>query len=522
MARDTVEVVHSPAAEGPAGPRPSSSGSTLLRLGVGLAVLIGVVARFVTVSPLWLDEALSANISSLPFDEIGVALRRDGHPPLYYWLLHGWSEVFGTGDVALRALSGVFALAALPLAWLAGRRLGGRTTAAWALVLLSLSPFAVRYASEVRMYSLVLLLVLAGAVLLPRCLDHASWLRLAGLSAVVSALLWTHYWSLYLVGSVGLLLVLTWWRRPKTRSAVRRCIGAVVVGTISFLPWVPSLLTQLEQTGTPWAVPARPTQAAALTVLDLGGGEATESALVGVLIVVLVVLGLFGRRSPGGGIELGPGPAPVAVPLAAVVALTLAGGGLAGYLSGSAFASRYAAAVVPSLLLLTARGLALLPRGWLRLGLAGPLVALCLVGLGLNATVERTQAGGLAERITRDGQAGDHVVVCPDQLGPSIERALDAAGGPDRIVPYPLAGDPRFVDWRDYTERNDRADPAAFAATVLEEAGGATIWVVWNGSYRTLEGDCEAVIQALGAMRAGTEVATAGEEFEPANLYRFE
>ena len=40
-------------------------------------------ARFVTRSDLWLDEALTTNISRLPLGEIGPWLRHDGAPPLF-------------------------------------------------------------------------------------------------------------------------------------------------------------------------------------------------------------------------------------------------------------------------------------------------------------------------------------------------------------------------------------------------------------------------------------------------------
>src|SRR3546814_973286 len=105
--------------------RPEGGLATIDVLGVAALVAVGMVLRFVTTSPLWLDEALSVNIASLPLGDIGDALRQDGHPPLYYWLLHGWMSVFGDGDVAVRSLSGVAGLLALPLAWEAGRRRAG-------------------------------------------------------------------------------------------------------------------------------------------------------------------------------------------------------------------------------------------------------------------------------------------------------------------------------------------------------------------------------------------------------------
>ena len=53
-----------------------------------LAVVAGLALRFYARSPLWLDEALSVNIAKLPVNEIPEALRHDGHPPLFYVLLH--------------------------------------------------------------------------------------------------------------------------------------------------------------------------------------------------------------------------------------------------------------------------------------------------------------------------------------------------------------------------------------------------------------------------------------------------
>src|SRR3954452_7481231 len=74
-----------------------------------VAVAIGVALRFLTSSHLWLDEALTVNIAKLPIDKIPDPLRHDGSPPLYYAVLHLWMKVFGSGDMAVRALSGLLA-----------------------------------------------------------------------------------------------------------------------------------------------------------------------------------------------------------------------------------------------------------------------------------------------------------------------------------------------------------------------------------------------------------------------------
>ena len=490
--------------------------------GVVLAVLVGVVARFVATSPLWLDEALSVNIAGLPLGDIGPALAKDGHPPLYYWLLHGWMALFGDGDVAVRSMSGVVSLATLPLAWWAGRRLAGRAGGRWAVVLLALSPYAARYATEARMYALVMFLVTAGYLLLGNVLRSPRVWSGGLLALTAGALLWTHYWSVYLLAATGLVLLWRWWRRPEGRAGTTLALVALVAGALSLVPWMGTFLEQAAHTGTPWALPSRPTQILDVTLDDLGGGGFAEASLYGTLIVVLVLLAGFARRTARGTVELGSGLVASVRDEVVVVVATLLLAWAAGLLTDSAYASRYAAVVVPLVLLVAACGLTRLRSGWLLWGLGATAVALGVVATAHNVSSPRTQAEELAGTIAAGSGPADLVVACPDQLGPSLVRAVRRTYHLDLpVVPYPRDGDPRFVDWRDYAERNAAADPAAFADEILERAGQGTIWVVWNGTYRTLMGQCEDVIDRLSASRPATIVTTANDAFEPANLFRF-
>src|SRR5208282_157031 len=99
-------------------------------IAVALVVAAGIFLRFYTHSALWLDEALTVDRSHLPVGQIAGSLKEDGAPPLYYYLLHYWMDLFGQSDLATRSLSGVIGVATLPVAWLAGLRFGGRV-AAW-------------------------------------------------------------------------------------------------------------------------------------------------------------------------------------------------------------------------------------------------------------------------------------------------------------------------------------------------------------------------------------------------------
>ena len=285
------------AARATAGTRPTLS---LEVIGVAVAVGLGVAARFVVTSPLWLDEALSVNIAGLPLADIPEALRHDGHPPLYYVILHGWIRIFGAGDVAVRFLSALFGLAALALLGLAARRAAGARAAGAALLIGAIAPFAVRYSTEARMYSLVMALVAAGYLAVRWALDRPGLGRLALVTLVSGALLLTHYWAMWLVAAT--IGVLGWQavRRPGTDRAPKvRVAAAVAAGGILLLPWLPGLLDQAANTGTPWGDPVRPTAIVHLGLQDFGsastGVALAEGTLFGLAVTVLFLVGLLGR-----------------------------------------------------------------------------------------------------------------------------------------------------------------------------------------------------------------------------------
>lgn len=491
-------------------------------LAVVAVVALGVVLRFVTFSPLWLDEALSVNIARLPFAELHEALRHDGHPPLYYWLLHGWMAVFGRSDVAVRALSGLFALAALPLAWIVAKRVGGRGAAVAALVLLASNPYAIRYATETRMYAMLTTLVLAGWLLLRVALDRPGGWRLPALAALSGVLLLAHYWSLYLLGAVGLVLVVTAVRDRARRPAAVRVAVAVAAGAVLFVPWVPTFLEQAAHTGTPWATAVRPTTMLMATVFDFGGGLVSEAQVLAVVLVVLVALGLLGRAVDRARVELDLRTRPEVRTELAVAATTLALGCLAGYATSSSYASRYASLVFPMFVVAAAVGVTRLASPAARAVVLAVAVLMGLVGAARNVVVDRTQAGEIAAAVDRTAAAGDLVVFCPDQLAPAVDRELRSAV---ERVPFPdPAATPERVDWYDYTERNEAADPGRFVADVLARAGDRSVYLVLAPGYRTFDEKCESLQAAFTAARpqgVAQLVAADGEFFEHAGLLRF-
>jgi hypothetical protein len=506
----------------PAGPAADTSERpvpfTLAGLvGVGL-VVAGIGARFFSTSKLWLDEALSVNIATLPLGDLLEALKHDGHPPLYYLLLHFWASIFGEGDVAVRSLSGVIGVATLPLAWIAGRRLAGTSGARWAVLVMAVSPYCVRYSTETRMYSLVMLLVLAGYLLLTDLLARPSTLRMVGVAVISGLLLLSHYWSIWLLGAVGLLLIWKWWRDTESRPAYLRGIVSIAAGGVLFLPWVPSFLYQSSHTGTPWGAPFRPTAVVQVTLSDLmGGNNFSEATLGGYFVVVFALLALFMARSEARRqLTFDLNTAPTVRRELAVTGVTVAIGCAVAYATNATFQSRYAAVFVPFVLLATAVGITCLP-GRARMAAGGAFLAFSVLGIGWINYFERTQSPVIADAVAARAQPGDVVVYCPDQLGPDYSRAM-----PDGLVElsYPTLDAPERVDWVDYEERNAAASPIALADEVRRRAGDHSIFVVWKADYRTFGVQCEQFLHEVGQGRTFENLVTqdGGKYYEPANL----
>ena len=500
-------------------------------LGVALIVIGGVVLRFVATSPLWLDETLSVNIASVPLGDMAAALRRDGAPPLYYLALKGWMQLFGSSDIAVRALSGVFALAAMPFLWLAGRRVAGREGAWIAVVLIGSSPFALRYATEARMYSMVVLLTAMGMVLLNAFLDRPTTPRLAGLMLLSAALVLTHYWALYLVFALLVVLALRAERakRERVRFPSSWAMVGIVTGASAILPWLPSLLYQLEHTGTPWAGPMGASMPVT-ALLSFGGSGLDASSLLGLALVLLAFLGAFGKRldskvdeklilldlrgsTPGRNIGL-------------LVLATLLLATVVGMVTRSPFQPRYAAVVLVPFLLLVALGACNIGAVKLRRGTVAVVAALGLLVGTAGADQPRTQAGEIASVLVNRARANDLVVYCPDQLGPAVERRLNESrrGRSLRQLTYPDLASPTLINWVDYADRIGRSDPERVAQRIHRRAAGATVWLVWSSGYRAVSGQCGLLNAHLNNVRPkwrNVMTATATGRAESANLTRY-
>ncbi|WP_166217904.1 glycosyltransferase family 39 protein [Pseudomonas atagonensis] len=214
-------------------------------------LLLATLVRFydLTAAAIWGDEGSSLLLANYSLGDIWNHAAFDVHPPLYFMLLHGWIGLFGDGILAIRSLSALAGIAAVGVGvWLVDR-LATRRAAMIAGVLLALLPTAVRYSQEVRMYSLLGLLLLGATLALVYWLRKPQRKRYLVLYALLmSAALYTHYFAVLAALSHWLYLGLIRLQRGYRLRHIQRPDWwlANVVIVLIYLPWLPNLFGLMQ------------------------------------------------------------------------------------------------------------------------------------------------------------------------------------------------------------------------------------------------------------------------------------
>lgn len=226
--------------------------------------------------------------------------------------------------------------------------------------------------------------------------------------------------------------------------------AALAYGAVALLvaPWLPTLLSQAQHTGAPWALHPRLASLEQAVYRTLGDGKSA---------MVLLLAG-------------GAGLAAIRLPRdrALVTSLVVLAAGTAAvafvYSQFSlAWATRYLSVLVGPLLLLAAAGLARSGR----LGLVGlALVAFFWWGMPSVASLhDKSNVETLTSRFAERLRPGDLVISTQPEQVPNLKYYLPA--GLRYASTLGPVGDPRLMDWRDARERLQAADAARIQRGVI-------------------------------------------------------
>ncbi|HUU36076.1 MAG TPA: glycosyltransferase family 39 protein [Vicinamibacterales bacterium] len=469
-----------------AGAAPEDERSVPVPAGVALAaiVLAGLALRLyhLDAQSVWYDEAFTIAQSGKPLGALFAALVAEGgrHPPLHYWLLHGWFGLTGFGAQPARLLSVVFGTLSLPVLYFLARRFAGTSTALAAVLLLAVSQMAVYFSQEARSYMAAQFLALVTAYAFVGLLSRPTLARTAAFAAAALALLATHYYGAATLVALGLYWLL--FRRDYSPLVPGRLVLAAGLAGLLYAPWPLALRSSAE------ARPERIFQerdeseqpsilAPAMALNRFNNGKLTSveapsspwSVALGLGIFTVPILAAFWtvRRRP-----TAPGPA---TPSDAAARRRLHGLVLGGLLAalpvalamafgvlGATFNYRHYSFAVPGYYLAVAIAWQIcfpgraLRGGWLVAALAWSAVAL---SANYRVPTKPDYRAALAP-MAAAYRAGDCVVTRPNIWHDAMHLAWD--------VYYRDRGSPRVVP---------------FAALPGGLVGCERLWVVWDSTW---------------------------------------
>lgn len=175
---------------------------------------------------VWIDEMLS--IRDAQSFEFTLPYVR----PFYYMILKGWMQ-FGDSDAWLRGLSIIFGLGSIYFTYWLGYRIVGKSTGLIAAFMASVSPLFINHAQEIRMYTVITCLSVAGTLALSYFLEQPSYKALAGWVIARTFLILTNANNiLILVADI----VLLGWKFRKQRQGLLTAAGGLSIIGLFFLP----------------------------------------------------------------------------------------------------------------------------------------------------------------------------------------------------------------------------------------------------------------------------------------------
>ncbi len=218
-----------------------------------LTVLLGLFLRLISLDQsFWLDEAITAKAAHFSSEQILNFLKGDFNPPVYYFIVSLWQNLFQASETSLRIPSLIFALLTILITFKIGQ-IYLNSQAKLAALLLATSPLHIYYSQEARAYALTAFLFTLTIWLFLKSLKERKFWWLFSLSLL--GLLFSHYqvWLALPIFPLGLILAR---KEKRTKKENYLYLG------LSFLPMLialffywPTLVSQFSlgaKISQPW------------------------------------------------------------------------------------------------------------------------------------------------------------------------------------------------------------------------------------------------------------------------------
>ncbi len=213
-----------------------------------LLIFLGSIFILLSIfhSNIWFDEAYSVGIANQNLIDIWKVGGHDVHPVLYYWMLRIVCILTNGSVMAYRIFSAMAIILLGILGYTHIRKDFGEKTGILFSFFTYFLPMMAVYANEIRMYSWALLIVTILAIYSYRIYKGESTIKNWAIFVISSlASLYIHYYGLMAAGIINLFLLIYFIKNKKTKE-IKLIIGFGIMQIIAYIPWVLSLLEQME------------------------------------------------------------------------------------------------------------------------------------------------------------------------------------------------------------------------------------------------------------------------------------
>ena len=225
---------------------------------VAAFTLVGAALRLwkLGADSVWRDEAQGLFVAAKSFPTgITGALVADGHPPLFFFLMHFWAKIWGTNEFGIRLLPALLGIATIPLLYAVGRDMFGRYVGVLAAGVGALLPMHVLVSRQARMYTLLPLLALLSIWTLYDATRHNMRRYWVGWVVSSVVMMYSHNWGILVFAAENLFVAWHWLMRDRRPSSLGAWMVSLAGVGLLYLPWLPTLLEQFRIPGIvmgPW------------------------------------------------------------------------------------------------------------------------------------------------------------------------------------------------------------------------------------------------------------------------------
>jgi mannosyltransferase len=222
-----------------------------------LILILGAILRLygLTNQSLWVDELHTMNEADpdiawgLLFDYLKCC---DQHPPLYFIIQRLSFSAFGHTELVARLFSALCGITSIWAIYLLGKELLNQRLGILASLLMCVNFFNVDYSQEARGYILALLMSVFSYLYFVKTIRNFQR-KDSFLYALFSLLLlYTHYYSLFVVASQGLVVLILFFGQKEERPKIIKMFGvAGLIILIGYSPWIPFMLA-MSKMNTFW------------------------------------------------------------------------------------------------------------------------------------------------------------------------------------------------------------------------------------------------------------------------------